>query len=71
MVIPKHIMTVVLAHLHDTSGHCGVHKTIMKVKERFYWPGYEQDVESYVQACQSCQMRNSPNPKPQAPKVFL
>ena len=28
--------------------------------------GYE-DVESYFQACRPCQMRNSPNSKPQAP----
>ena len=66
MVFLKHIMIVVLAYLHDRSGHCGVHNTIMKVKERFYWQGYEEDFESYFQACQPCQMRNSPNGKPQA-----
>ena len=41
MVISKHITSVVLAHLHDKPGH-------QDYNER---PGYQQDVESYVQAC--------------------
>ena len=28
-------MIVVLAYFHDKSGHCGVHNTIIEVKEQF------------------------------------
>ena len=38
-----------------------------KVKERFYWPGYEHDIETYVRECVHCQKRNPPNPQPIAP----
>ena len=44
--------------LHNHAGHLGVHKTTAKIKERFYWPSYEQDIENWVCTCQSCQKRN-------------
>ena len=52
-----HIMIVVLAYLHDKSGHSQHHNKGQGTV------GYE-DVESYFQACWPWQMRNS---KPQAP----
>ena len=47
--------TTVLQQLHDNSGHLGIHKTI---KQRFYWPGYESDFETYVKECRQCQQHN-------------
>ena len=35
--------------------------------ERFYWPGYETDIERWVRECQQCQKRNHPQPQPRAP----
>ena len=67
IVVPQSLREAVLKHLHDQSGHLGIRKTTGKVKERFYWPGYEDDIEKYVQECQQCQRRNPPNPKPVAP----
>ena len=37
------------------------------MKERFYWPGYESEVERYVRECGQCQKRNQPQPQPKAP----
>eukprot|EP00731_Ephydatia_muelleri_P037796 Em0565g3a len=42
-------------------------RTTEKVKERFYWPGYEMDIQNWVQECQQCQKRNPPQPHPLAP----
>ena len=67
LVVPNSMKDVVLNQLHDQAGHLGVHKTTEKVKERFYWPGYEQDIENWVHACQPCQKRNPPQPVPKAP----
>ena len=67
ILIPSHLQQIVLEHLHDRTGHCGVLKTTEKIRERFYWPGYERDVENHIKACRSCQLRKSPNPKVQAP----
>ena len=52
--------------MHE-SGHLGVQRTTEKVKERFYWPGYEMDIQNWVQECQQCQKRNPPQPHPLAP----
>jgi hypothetical protein len=44
-----------------------VRKTPGKVKEHYYWPGYEKAVENYVKCCGHCQRRKSPNPAVKAP----
>jgi len=67
LVVPTSMRDTVLTQLHNQAGHLGIHKTLEKVKERFYWPGYEADVENWVRSCQSCQKRNPPQPAPQAP----
>ena len=35
--------------------------------KRFYWPGYEQEIETYIRECEQCQRRNPPNPRRIAP----
>ncbi len=57
---------MVLTHLHNQSGHLGIHKTMEKVKSRYYWPGYESDIEKWVRECEECQRRNPPPSKPRA-----
>ena len=47
-VIPKSLKTTVLKEVHDHLGHLGFKKTFDRVKSRFYWPGYEKDVECWV-----------------------
>ena len=66
-VIPKSLRALVFELLHSKSGHLGVQKTLEKVKERFFWPGYEQDIWEAVKKCEACQHRNTPVPVPQAP----
>ena len=46
VIVPTTMRQLVLQQLHDHSRHLGVAKTLGKVKERFYWPGYERDVYS-------------------------
>jgi transposase InsO family protein len=67
LVIPSNMKATILQQLHDNNGHLGLRKTTESVKERFYWPGYEQEIEKWVRECQQCQQRNAPQPKPQAP----
>ena len=40
---------------------------LRKLLSKFYWPGYEQDVQRWVQECEQCQKRNPPQPNPPAP----
>ena len=66
-VIPHSLQQTVLEQIHDKGGHLGIHKTLEKLRERFYWPGYQADVEKWIRECKPCQRRNSPPQKPQAP----
>ena len=61
IVVP---LSLVLKQLHDLSGHLGVKKT---VGERFYWLGYEHDIETCVRECVHYQKCNPPNPQSIAP----
>ena len=67
LVIPSNMKATILQQLHDNNSHLGLRKTTESVKERFYWPGYEQEIEKWVRECQQCQQHNAPQPKPQAP----
>ena len=40
----------VLNQLHNKAGHLGIHKTTEKIKERLYWPDYEEDIVNWVHA---------------------
>ena len=67
LVVPRSHVEMILKQLHNDSGHLAVHRITEKVKERFYWPGYEADIERWVKECQQCQKRNPPQPQPRAP----
>ena len=67
LVVPRSHVEMILKQLHNDSGHLAVHRTTEKVKERFYWPDYEADIERWVKECQQCQKRNPPQPQPRAP----
>ena len=43
-----------LCHSHLTSGHFGVSKVQAKIAERFYWPGYAEDIARWVSGCRVC-----------------
>ncbi|KAL3526614.1 hypothetical protein ACH5RR_011270 [Cinchona calisaya] len=47
--------------LHDSfiGGHSGQKRTLQKVKSLFHWPGLGQEVDAFVQQCDTCQ-RNKP-----------
>ena len=67
IVIPTSLQSTVLRQLHDHSGHLGEQKTVAKVKERYYWPGYEADIAKWIQECRECQQRKPPHQAQQAP----
>ena len=47
-------------HSSPTAGHLGVAKTSEKIKQRFYWPGLQEDTKWFVSRCPECQKRSGP-----------
>ena len=53
--------------MYNCAGDLEIKKTLERVKERYYWPGYEGDTEKWVRECKECQQHNPSNTTPQAP----
>jgi hypothetical protein len=45
-------------HSHPLSGHFGVQRTYLKIKNRFWWPNMKQSITQYIQSCLPCQQYN-------------
>ena len=47
VVLPQCLKNMVLETLHDNdlAGHFSVKRTMARVRLRYYWPGYLEDVE--------------------------
>ena len=40
------------------------HKTMERVKQRYYWPGNKRDVQAWISECVQCQQRKTPTQAP-------
>jgi hypothetical protein len=59
LIIPRHPTDEVLRAPHDapSAGHFGYRKTLLRVRQRFYWPGMSRDVEEWCRRCDRCASR--------------
>lgn len=57
------IRTTIISESHDiiVSGHLGIAKTVMRVREHFTWDGLVSDVHAFVKSCIQCQTNKSRN----------
>ena len=54
LVLPYSYREFVFKQLHDNVGHQGQDRTLSLVRSRFFWPGFESDVEKKVKMCERC-----------------
>ena len=61
-IVPHSMVPEILTALHSskTAGHLGTHKVIEKVRQRFYWPDFKEDVKQFIQCCDVCQKKSGP-----------
>ena len=59
LVLPYSYREFVLKQLHDNVGHQGQDRTLSLVRSRFFWPGFESDVEKKVKTCERCIKRKT------------
>ena len=48
LVLPEQCKTKVLQELHNNMGHQGAERTLLLVRDRFFWPYLQSDVEQCV-----------------------
>ena len=60
--VPHVLILEVLESLHSssTAGHLGTYKVIEKVRQRFYWPGFKEDVKLFIRCSDTCHKRSNP-----------
>lgn len=61
--VPNRLRNEVFLQAHNTviSSHCGMHKTIEKLRINFFWPGLANDVRNYIRNCDTCKEIKAPN----------
>jgi transposase InsO family protein len=60
--VPTSVRQVVIDYFHEKNGHYGRDKTYDLLRDRFYWPGYLEDVRSAIRACDQCQRAGHRDP---------
>lgn len=62
MIVNPTNIKAVLVECHDSplAGHLGVKKTILRVKEKYFWPQLIKNVTDYVKNCERCKCTKYP-----------
>ena len=63
IVVPAKRVRDVLYAMHDASMHIGHTRTLLNIRQYYYWPGMGRDCEIYIKSCDICQRRNKINKK--------
>ena len=61
-LVPRCLREYVLKQMHNSllSAHLGRKKTKEKIKQRFYWFGLGEDVDSWIRQCDKCRANQPP-----------
>ena len=54
-----HELLVREVHGGSLAGHYGKNKTLMILKERYYWPGMRKTIEDVIRKCATCHVTKS------------
>ena len=60
LVAPKSFRERALLGCHDDVGHQGILRTLSLLRERFYWPGMQEEATQHVLKCSRCLRRKHP-----------
>ena len=63
VIVPRKRVSDVLRSFHDgtSGGHLGVKRTLMKIRQRFYWINCREDVEDWCRKCTNCSSVKGPH----------
>lgn len=67
LVLPEQYKEKVLEELHNNMGHQGVERTVSLVRDRFFWPYMQSDIEHYVTQVCTCVKQKKPCRETRAP----
>lgn len=69
LILPQEYYQTVFKELHKEMGHPGVDRTVDLIRERFYWPRMQGDIEKFVMQGCECLKRKRPPKQTRAPLI--
>ena len=70
LVLPRKFRQLALKCAHNDIGHMGRERGIHILRERFYWPKMNSDLDNWVKSCDRCIKRKTPT-NSRAPMVNI
>lgn len=71
LVLPEKYRDTVLKALHNEMGHQGAERTSSLLRDRFFWPQMQREVEHYVSSNCSCLKSKKPSRETRAPLTSI
>ncbi|XP_068115048.1 uncharacterized protein [Hyperolius riggenbachi] len=71
LVLPEEYKVTVLKELHDEMGHQGIDRTLSLIRDRFFWPYMQKEVEHYVARTCTCLKQKTPCKETRAPLTSI
>lgn len=71
LLLPKEHHDTVFRELHKEMGHLGTERTLGLLRDRFYWPRMQSDVEHFVMHVCECLKRKRPSKTTRAPLTSI
>ncbi|KAL6480097.1 hypothetical protein MHYP_G00111300 [Metynnis hypsauchen] len=71
LVLPKKGLPLIYRELHEELGHIGVERILCLIRDRFFWPHLQRDVEHYITKVCTCLKRKRPNKVVRAPLTSI
>lgn len=62
-VVPDSMRKSIVVRFHDLAGHFSLDRTVMKIMERYYFPGMRRYVKYHIQCCPECVLTKTPRGK--------
>ncbi|GLV33385.1 uncharacterized protein CBL_20131 [Carabus blaptoides fortunei] len=70
VIVPRALVNDILRIYHGNAAlgaHLGVNRTLVKLRDRYYWPNMQSDVERWCRDCEDCCRRKAPTVTPRTP----
>jgi len=67
LIVPFRKRHEIVKQYHENHCHIGTQKTLMLLKERFYWPRMEETINYIIGACKQCSLTKNVSPRNKAP----
>ncbi|CAI5668147.1 unnamed protein product [Oreochromis niloticus] len=71
LVLPSVYHPLVLNELHKQMGHLGSERTLNLIRDRFFWPKMQRDIEHFVSNVCECLKQRKPNRQARAPMLSI